>query len=123
MHLFFFRQNMDLKEYFQRIGFSGPSYKADFETLCEIHKLHIMSIPYESLSIQCGEFITMDLELIYDKMVRSRRGGWCTEQNLLFSWVLQEMGYNFTTLAGHCFNNLMNDYGPHALSFHQQGRH
>ncbi|XP_051576648.1 arylamine N-acetyltransferase, pineal gland isozyme NAT-10-like [Myxocyprinus asiaticus] len=102
---------MDLKGYFKRIGFTGQDAKADFETLCTIHKLHVMNIPFENLSMHCGERNTMDLQIIYDKIVKSNRGGWCCENNLLFSWVLKEMGYKYTTLASKVFNRV-NDFNP-----------
>ncbi|XP_015236189.1 PREDICTED: arylamine N-acetyltransferase, pineal gland isozyme NAT-10-like isoform X2 [Cyprinodon variegatus] len=107
---------MNLDEYFQRIGFQGPHDKADLETLTSIHQLHIMSIPFENLSIHCGEWITMDLEVIFNKLVRSSRGGWCLENNSLFGWVLREMGFDATTLSSRAFNSIINDFG--ALDSH-----
>ncbi|MBN3309860.1 ARY1 protein, partial [Amia calva] len=104
---------MNLKEYFERIGYKGPFNKPDLETLSSIHRHHILSIPFESLSIQCGETISMDLDIIYNKIVRSSRGGWCFENNLLFSWVLKEMGYRFTILGSRVYDNHTKVYGQH----------
>ncbi|XP_035376957.1 arylamine N-acetyltransferase, pineal gland isozyme NAT-10-like [Electrophorus electricus] len=101
---------MDLKDYFRRIGFSGRYEKPDLATLSTVHKLHVLSIPFENLSIHCGEKITMDLQVIYDKIVRSHRGGWCCENNFLFSWVLREMGYKYTTLSSKVFDTFNNDF-------------
>ncbi|KAM9494479.1 arylamine N-acetyltransferase, pineal gland isozyme NAT-10-like isoform 1-T2 [Clarias gariepinus] len=103
---------MDLQEYFRRIGFSKVHEKPDLATLRIIHKLHVMSIPFENLSIHCGERNTLDLNIIYEKIVRNSRGGWCCENNLLFSWVLREMGYKYTTLGSKVFNTLKNDFNP-----------
>ncbi|XP_020797268.2 arylamine N-acetyltransferase, pineal gland isozyme NAT-10-like [Boleophthalmus pectinirostris] len=103
---------MDLKQYFKRIGFSGSFEKADLATLKLIHKLHVMSIPFENLSIHCGEKIVMDIEVIFNKIINGNRGGWCLENNFLFGWVLQEMGYNRITLGSKVFNNSLNDFGP-----------
>ncbi|KAF6731064.1 Arylamine N-acetyltransferase, pineal gland isozyme NAT-10 [Oryzias melastigma] len=103
---------MNLQEYFQRIGFHGARYKADLETLKAIHKLHVMSIPFENLSIHCGERNIMDLEIIFNKLVRSKRGGWCLENNYLFGWVLREMGFSTTTLSSRVFNSVLDDFGP-----------
>nr|XP_054593646.1 arylamine N-acetyltransferase, pineal gland isozyme NAT-10-like [Nothobranchius furzeri] len=103
---------MNLKEYFQRIGFHGRYDKVDLPTLTLIHKLHVMSIPFENLSIHCGERITMDLELIFNKIVRSCRGGWCLENNFLFGWVLREMGFSAITLSSRVFNSMLGDFGP-----------
>ncbi|XP_038138523.1 arylamine N-acetyltransferase, pineal gland isozyme NAT-10 isoform X1 [Cyprinodon tularosa] len=103
---------MNLDEYFQRIGFQGPRDKPDLETLTLIHRLHIMSIPFENLSIHCGEWNTIDLEVIFNKLVRSSRGGWCLENNSLFGWVLREIGFNVTTLGARVFNSTTNDFSP-----------
>ncbi|XP_037609298.1 arylamine N-acetyltransferase, pineal gland isozyme NAT-10-like [Sebastes umbrosus] len=103
---------MNLEEYFKRIGLHGSFDKLDLATLKLIHKQHVMSIPFENLSIHCGEKIIMDLEVIFNKMVRSSRGGWCLENNFLFGWVLREMGYDSTTLGCRIFNNILNDFDP-----------
>ncbi|XP_053349104.1 arylamine N-acetyltransferase, pineal gland isozyme NAT-10-like [Clarias gariepinus] len=101
---------MDLQEYFKKIGFSGVYEKPDLATLRTIHNLHVMSIPFENLSIHCGERNTMDLQIIYEKIVRNPRGGWCCENNLLFSWVLREMGYKYTTLGSQVFSRVRNEF-------------
>lgn len=101
---------MKLNEYFQKIGFQGSFEKLDLATLNLIHKRHVMSIPFENLSIHCGERIIMDQEVIFNKIVRSNRGGWCMENNYLFGWVLREMGYDATTLGSRVFSGT--DFGP-----------
>ncbi|XP_060715698.1 arylamine N-acetyltransferase, pineal gland isozyme NAT-10-like isoform X2 [Tachysurus vachellii] len=103
---------MNLQEYFRRIGFGGVYEKPDLVTLRAVHELHVMSVPFENFSIHCGERNTMDLQIIYEKIVRNRRGGWCCENNLLFSWVLREMGYKYTMLGAKVFNTLKNDFNP-----------
>ncbi|XP_035508314.1 arylamine N-acetyltransferase, pineal gland isozyme NAT-10-like [Morone saxatilis] len=103
---------MNLDEYFKRIGFHGSFDKLDLATLKLIHKQHVMSIPFENLSIHCGEKIIMDLQVIYNKIVRSSRGGWCLENNFLFGWVLREMGYDTTTLGSRVFNSILDDFYP-----------
>ncbi|XP_024864478.1 arylamine N-acetyltransferase, pineal gland isozyme NAT-10 isoform X2 [Kryptolebias marmoratus] len=101
---------MNLEEYFQRIGFRGSSYKADLATLTLIHKLHVMSVPFENLSIHCGERNVMDLEVVFNKIVRSGRGGWCLENNSLFGWALREIGFDTTTLGSGVFTT--DDFSP-----------
>nr|XP_046269510.1 arylamine N-acetyltransferase, pineal gland isozyme NAT-10-like [Scatophagus argus] len=95
---------MNVGEYFKRIGLHGSFDKPDLETLKMIHRQHVMSVPFENLSIHCGEKITVDLELIFNKIVRSNRGGWCLENNFLFGWVLREMGYDTTILGSRVCN-------------------
>ncbi|KAG7482981.1 arylamine N-acetyltransferase, pineal gland isozyme NAT-10-like [Solea senegalensis] len=104
------RKKMDLEGYFARIGFIGSYEELDLATLKQIHKQHVMSIPFENLSIHSGERNIIDLEVIYNKIVVSNRGGYCLENNLLFGWVLREMGYNTTTLSSRVFNSALNDF-------------
>ncbi|XP_018605203.2 arylamine N-acetyltransferase, pineal gland isozyme NAT-10-like [Scleropages formosus] len=101
---------MNLDEYFERICFKGPVHRADLDTLNRVHMNHVLSIPFENLSIHCSEWITMDLDVIYDKIVRKGRGGWCCENNLLFSWVLKQLGYTFTMLGSRVFNSSINQF-------------
>ncbi|CAN9506788.1 unnamed protein product [Ophioblennius macclurei] len=103
---------MNLEDYFKRIGFHGSYDALDLSTLKLIHKQYVMSVPFENLSIHCGETITTDLQVIFDKIVRSQRGGWCMENNLLFGWALREMGYDTTTLGARVFNDSIQDFGP-----------
>lgn len=104
--------NMNLEEYFKRIEFNIPFEKPDLATLNIIHKQHVMTVPFENLSIHCGEKITMDLEIIYNKIVKNFRGGWCCENNLLFDWVLRQLGYNTTKLGARVFNSIKKDFNP-----------
>ncbi|XP_070763516.1 arylamine N-acetyltransferase, pineal gland isozyme NAT-10-like [Enoplosus armatus] len=101
---------MNLEEYFKRIGFHGSFDKPDLATLKLIHKQYVMSVPFENLSVHCGERIIMDLEIIFNKIVRGCRGGWCLENNFLFGWALREMGYDTTTLGSTVFCSASNDF-------------
>ncbi|XP_074526979.1 arylamine N-acetyltransferase, pineal gland isozyme NAT-10-like [Halichoeres trimaculatus] len=94
---------MNLEEYFHRIGLRCPVYKPDLETLKLIHRQHVMTVPFENLSMHCGERMVMDLEVIFNKVVVCNRGGWCLENNYLFGWMLREMGFDCTTLVARVY--------------------
>ncbi|NWI62710.1 ARY2 protein, partial [Todus mexicanus] len=94
---------MDIKEYFTRISYQGSYDKPDLATLTDIFQHHIRAVPFENLSIQCGEGIKLDLEATYNKIVRKKRGGWCMENNHLLSWVLKILGYDVTLLGGKVY--------------------
>ncbi|XP_061450227.1 arylamine N-acetyltransferase, pineal gland isozyme NAT-3-like [Rhineura floridana] len=102
---------MNIKEYFARISYKGPQECLDLETLTAILQHHIRSVPFEGLSIHCGESIKLDLEPIYDKIVKQNRGGWCMENNHLLFWVFQTMGYDISLLGAYVFNPLQDTYG------------
>lgn len=94
---------MDIKEYFARISYQGSHNKPDLATMSDIFQHHIQAVPFENLSIHCGEGIELDLEATYNKIVRKNRGGWCMENNYLLSWVLKTLGYNVTLLGAKVF--------------------
>ncbi|XP_074864586.1 arylamine N-acetyltransferase, pineal gland isozyme NAT-3-like isoform X2 [Carettochelys insculpta] len=90
---------MNIREYFTRISYKGSCANPDLETLTEVFQHHIRAVPFENLSIHCGETIELDLESTYNKIVRKKRGGWCMENNHLLWWVLKTLGYDTTILG------------------------
>ncbi|NWS20632.1 ARY2 protein, partial [Pachyramphus minor] len=94
---------MDIKEYFARISYRGSHNKPDLDTMSDIFQHHIQAVPFENLSIHCGERIELDLEATYNKIVRKKRGGWCMENNHLLSWVLKTLGYDVTLLGAKVY--------------------
>ncbi|XP_078541521.1 arylamine N-acetyltransferase, pineal gland isozyme NAT-10-like [Lissotriton helveticus] len=94
---------MNLEEYFSRIHYIGSSEKCNFQNLKEIFQHHIRAVPFENLSIHCKEMIQVDIDVIYNKIVKKGRGGWCIEQSQLFNWVLKTMGYDVTILRGNVY--------------------
>jgi N-hydroxyarylamine O-acetyltransferase len=89
---------LDLDAYLGRIGYSG-SMQPVRATLEALHLAHATRIPFENLDILLKRPIRLDLASLQDKLVRGRRGGYCFEQNLLFSSVLERLGYSVTRLA------------------------
>ncbi|NWS20628.1 ARYL protein, partial [Pachyramphus minor] len=94
---------MNIQEYFGRISYNKPHKDADLQTLTAIFQHHIQAIPFENLSMHCGEPIELDLQSTYNKIVRKKRGGWCLESNHLLFWALQELGYDICILGGNSY--------------------
>ncbi|KAH1181367.1 hypothetical protein KIL84_005093 [Mauremys mutica] len=104
---------MYIEEYLARIGYKGSHEKHDLETLTAIFQHHIRAVPFENLSIHCGEIITLDLDQVYNKIVRKKCGGWCMEHNQLLCWVLKTLGYDTTLLGAYIYNLHQNTYASH----------
>jgi N-hydroxyarylamine O-acetyltransferase len=88
----------DLDAYLARIGYDGPR-EPTRETLDALHLAHAQNIPFENLDILLGRGIHLDLGSLQQKLVHDRRGGYCFEQNLLFSAALEVLGFRLTRLA------------------------
>lgn len=85
--------NNFLDLYFKRIQYS-QSPRVNLQTLQDLHLLHLQHIPYENLSVFCHQPVSLDQETLTEKMLLRQRGGYCFEQNGLFSMVLAELGFN-----------------------------
>ena len=89
---------MDVTTYLNRINYSR-SLEPNLETLHQLHYCHLLAVPFENLSIHLNQPIHLNLEALYSKIVRQYRGGFCYELNSLFSWLLQQLGFNVTLLS------------------------
>ncbi|XP_077130197.1 uncharacterized protein LOC143785332 isoform X1 [Ranitomeya variabilis] len=104
---------LDLNTYLQRIGiadYAAVSQTPSLSKLRTIHRQHVLSVPFESLSIHSGEKIFLDVEWIYEKIVLRKRGGFCFENNGLFFWVLQQLGYQPRVLSSSVKNKFTGLY-------------
>ncbi|HYP26467.1 MAG TPA: arylamine N-acetyltransferase [Blastocatellia bacterium] len=89
---------MDIKSYLRRINFEGP-LSLDARTLRDLQVAHLLSVPFENLSIHAGEPIVIREELLFEKIVSKRRGGFCYELNGLFAALLRESGFKVSMLS------------------------
>ena len=87
-----------LDAYLARIGFSG-AVGPDFATLAALHSHHVDAIPFEGLDPFLGQPPNLDLASLQRKLVDSRRGGYCFEQNLLFKAALEAIGFKVIGLT------------------------
>jgi N-hydroxyarylamine O-acetyltransferase len=102
---------MDVDAYLARIGYTG-SREPTIETLRELHRAHLRSVPFENLDIINGQSIVLDEGAFFEKIVTRRRGGFCYELNGLFAALLRELGFNVTLLSGNVTNREDGTHGP-----------
>ena len=101
---------MDLIQYLQRIQFDDPG-SADERILREIHVAHLLSLPFENLSIHDGEPIVLEDGALFERIVGRKRGGFCYELNGLFAWLLRALGFKVSMLSAEVVNS-SGAYGP-----------
>ncbi|CCE00146.1 arylamine N-acetyltransferase [Bradyrhizobium sp. STM 3809] len=88
-----------LEPYLARIGYRGP-LAPDMPTLAALQAAHVGAITFEALDPLLGRPVHVDLPSVQQKLVGSRRGGYCFEQNVLFQAVLEAIGFKVTGLTG-----------------------
>ncbi|MFI0938240.1 arylamine N-acetyltransferase [Streptomyces sp. NPDC021020] len=90
--------------YLRRIGAARPA-AADAAALRELHRRHLVSVPFENLSIHRGEDIVLTEDALTDKIVTGRRGGFCYELNGAFAALLRSLGFGVELLAARGFGD------------------
>jgi N-hydroxyarylamine O-acetyltransferase len=101
---------MNYKDYLNRIGIKEIK-KPSLEFLSELQNRHLLSIPFEDLDIP-EKRIELDLIKIYDKIIPSKRGGFCYELNGLYHWLLTSLGFEADMLSARVFNTEQQKFGP-----------
>jgi N-hydroxyarylamine O-acetyltransferase len=86
---------VDVDAYLERIAYAGAREPSE-HTLSELHRAHMLAVPFENLDIHLGVANVLDPEHVFDKVVTRRRGGWCYELNGLFALLLESLGFAVT---------------------------
>ncbi|HEX5166755.1 MAG TPA: arylamine N-acetyltransferase [Thermomicrobiales bacterium] len=90
--------SIDTDAYLARIGYSGPR-SATIETLRDVHRAHLLAVPFENLDIHLGREIVLDETRLVTKIVGERRGGFCYELNGAFAALLRSLGFSVRLLS------------------------
>ena len=89
---------MNVTAYLERINYHG-SIAPSAATLRALQVAHLLTVPFENLSIHAGELVVLEDEALFTKIVERRRGGFCYEANGLFAALLRAIGFDVTMLS------------------------
>ena len=103
-------RSMNIDAYLKRISYSG-SLEPTADTLRELQLAHLLTVPFENLSIHSGEPIVLEENALFAKIVERRRGGFCYEANGLFAGLLHALGFDVAMLGAGVANS-QGEFGP-----------
>jgi N-hydroxyarylamine O-acetyltransferase len=89
---------MNVAAYLARIGYRG-AVTPTAETLRQLHRAHLLAVPFENLDIPLGRKIVLDQDRLVYKVVELRRGGFCYELNGAFAALLTALRFRVTLLS------------------------
>jgi len=101
---------VDIASYLDRINYHGP-LAPTAETLRELQVSHLLTVPFENLSIHARQPIALDDNALFEKIVKRRRGGFCYEANGLFAALLRALGFDVKMLSAEVAN-AEGEFGP-----------
>lgn len=103
-------EDLDIAVYLKRINYDGP-LDPTAETLRRLQVAHLLSVPFENLSIHRAEPIVLDDNALFEKIVVGRRGGFCYELNGLFAALLRALGFEVEMLSAGVMGQT-GEFGP-----------
>ncbi|MGE0824178.1 MAG: arylamine N-acetyltransferase [Candidatus Binatia bacterium] len=86
-----------LDSYLERLKYAGAVQPTE-NGLEALHRAHAYTIPFENFDILLERGISLEPAVIYDKLVRRARGGYCFELNGLFLMALHAIGFDARAL-------------------------
>jgi N-hydroxyarylamine O-acetyltransferase len=101
---------VNINAYLERIHYHG-SLEPTAETLRALQVAHLLTVPFENLSIHARQPIVLDDDALFTKIVANRRGGFCYEANGLFAALLRALGFEVAMLSAQVAN-AEGEFGP-----------
>ncbi len=86
------------------------SGRLDAEALRRLHRAHLLTVPFENLAQHLDDVVSLAEPDLIDKIVRSRRGGFCYELNGAFGLLLESLGAQVTLLGARVHRD--GGFGP-----------
>lgn len=94
--------SVEVDAYLRRLGVEHPAWPT-VDVLRELQMRHLQTVPFENLSVHLGEEIVLEEKRLLDKVVGTRRGGFCYELNGSFGALLGALGFDVTLLAARVY--------------------
>ncbi len=88
--------------YLNRVGVTAPA-GGDAAALRALHRAHLLTVPFENLSIHLAEPVSLGERGLTGKIVRRRRGGFCYELNGAFALLLEALGAQVSRVAARVY--------------------
>jgi N-hydroxyarylamine O-acetyltransferase len=94
---------LNTRAYLERINYRGSLIPTG-ETLRQLQVAHLLTVPFENLSIHIGQPIVLEDDALFTKIVENNRGGFCYEANGLFAALLRALGFEVAMLSAEVAN-------------------
>ena len=65
---------------------------------------HQLAVPFYNLDVFLKRKKVLQVEVLFERIVEERRGGWCCELNGLFSWLLEKLEFSVRKVSASYFN-------------------
>jgi len=102
-------EKLDVEAYLRRIH--EQQEDPSFAYLKRLHRSHLLHIPFENLDIHYNKKIQLDYQLVFEKVINRKRGGYCYELNGLFYHLLFHLGFEVKLISAKVKKENSDEYG------------
>lgn len=103
---------MDVEKYLNHIQLFHFQQLNGLELLNEIHRHHLLHVPFENLDMMNGIPLSMDAKHVFDKLVSHHRGGLCFELNSLLYAILKQLDFHVSYISGQFWDDNKQAWNP-----------
>lgn len=96
--------SFDVDSYLKRIHCQRERVP-NLRFLKNLHRAHLLHIPFENLDIHLGNQILLDIDKMYKKIILGHRGGFCFELNGLFYQLLSKLGFTCHLISAQVYKD------------------
>jgi len=93
----------NIQNYLARV--SLPQAEVSLRFIQELQNTHLATFPFSNLGVLLQENHSLELQVLFDRVVMNKRGGYCFEQNKIFFEVLKYLGFQCDIALGRVLHN------------------
>jgi N-hydroxyarylamine O-acetyltransferase len=86
-----FNQN-NIQHYLKSVSVMSP--EVSFSFIKELQSAHLGTYPFSNLGVLLHENLSLELQVLFERVITQRRGGYCFEQNKILFEVLKYLGFD-----------------------------
>ena len=81
----------NVEKYLSRVTARNPEVSLSF--LKELQQSHVTMFSFNNLAVLLHENLSLDSQILFERIIENKRGGYCFEHNKLFCEVLRHLGF------------------------------
>ncbi|WHI60560.1 arylamine N-acetyltransferase [Mammaliicoccus lentus] len=116
---------MDIQKFEEYLKIDSKNYnQINLETLNHYITRFMYTVPFENISVQNQQPISVNIDDLYEKIVINYRGGFCYEMNTIFQFYLEQKGFSITCASAtiHTPDDGWSNDGSHMTTIVQLDR-
>lgn len=88
---------VQMRDYFDKLGIKNE-LEPTVADMISLHHAQHRTLPFENFDVYVGQGIKLDIDAIFEKLIRHQRGGYCFEVNGLLLRVMESLGFTVRPL-------------------------